>query len=210
TAVVYIAGIAGLIGLLGSAAAYIISETPNIYKLLMWNDEIKIWEFSARYYPNYTLSLSNVGDGPIIISTILLFWGKGSNIQYKIGKLVQPHDSLVMTAPRETRQDYSTDVANTSGKPNTTVMSNAGIVFEDSSGTSPCFMMWFLSADAIEIDRMQNAYSRMNLKIVEESVQGVVVYYSLHDRKEARASFPVVATFEQSTKPECMTLKYQD
>lgn len=45
TALIYIAGIAGLIGIMGSAFAYIISEVPSIHKIIAWHDDIKIWNF---------------------------------------------------------------------------------------------------------------------------------------------------------------------
>jgi hypothetical protein len=207
--VIYIAGIAGLIGLLGSAAVYIISEVPNISKVLMWHDQIKLWEFSARYHPNFSLNLSNVGDGPIIVSTILIYWDRG-NAQYPVGKLVLPTGSLIIPAKIDPRHDYYVDVADKSGTPNSTVISHSSIAFEDPNLPSPCFMMIFYNEDNVAISRMQNAYGLQKLKLVEEPVQGLVVYYSIHDKKEVKTTFPVVATFEQSTKPECAALNYQN
>lgn len=217
--VLYIAGIAGLIGLLGSAFVYIVSEIPNIYKILMWRDQIKLWEFSARYYPNFSLSLSNVGDGPIIVSSILIYWNdsvpnappRRGNAQYTVGKVVQPTDTLIIPAKPDARNDYYLDIANTSGRPNSTVISHSSIAYENPrSNPSTCFMMVFYNEDAVAISRMQNAYGSEGLRVVQEPIRGVVVYYRIHDKKEVRTAFPVVATFERSTNPECAALNYQN
>jgi hypothetical protein len=74
TNVVYIAGIVGLITLIGSAITYIISALPNIHKILFWHDEIKAWKFSTFYDANFTSVVSNIGDGPVILSQIEVFY----------------------------------------------------------------------------------------------------------------------------------------
>jgi hypothetical protein len=111
----------------------------------------------------------------------------------RLEKLLQSHDSLVITARDDTRHDYYIDIANTSGKPNDTVLNNASIAYEDShedvNRASPCFMMVFYTADDIAIIRMNDAYRMKGLTLVEEPVTGFITYYSIHDSKEGQSTF---------------------
>jgi hypothetical protein len=71
------AGVAGLLGLIGSAIVYTIGELPTVYKVLAWTDRIKVWAFETSTYPNYGVAISNIGDGPIILSHISLYYYGG-------------------------------------------------------------------------------------------------------------------------------------
>jgi hypothetical protein len=61
---VYVAGIAGLIGLLGSAFAYVVSELPSVRKVIAWHDEVKVEEFEGFDTKNFSISATNTGDVP--------------------------------------------------------------------------------------------------------------------------------------------------
>ena len=57
----YLAGVAGLIGLVGSAFAFIVSDIPNMSKALAWKDQVKVWDFHGQFRPDFEAAISNMG-----------------------------------------------------------------------------------------------------------------------------------------------------
>jgi hypothetical protein len=47
TAIIYVAGIAGLISLVASAGAFIIGKIPDLYKQLAWKDQVKVFDLGS-------------------------------------------------------------------------------------------------------------------------------------------------------------------
>jgi hypothetical protein len=214
TFVVYVAGIAGLLGLIGSASVYIISEVPNIYRVLAWRDQIKIWEFRALDYEDFEIFASNTGDGPVVLSSLIIYYRDNWSARYSIGKILQHHDTLTKSigdaksTPHFTDADYDVFIATASGKVNDTVRQNSVIVGDNAS--RPCFLMVVYNKEFEGLSRMESHYSSGGKHLVTEPLQAVAVYYSIHNGEEVRAPFPAVATFARSTKPECRALNYQD
>jgi hypothetical protein len=215
TAVVYVAGIAGLIGLLGSAGAYIINQIPNIYKIIAWEDKIKIWEFTANEHVagDFTISASNVGDGPIILSSVILYYRETASASYNINKILQPRESLVTneTPPSEGKKTGTTSleaykdfVANPSGKPNDTIIKHSSL----DTYEAPCFLVVPYNQTSRDLKRMDDHYQYWKMHLITDELRAFVRYFSIHDGKDLLIPFPAVATFVRSTKPECQSLNY--
>jgi hypothetical protein len=83
---VYFAGIAGLISLLGSAFVYIVSELPNLRKVIAWHDQVKIGSFGATDTRNFSIAATNIGDGAVILVSIEVYFENGDNAGYPIEK----------------------------------------------------------------------------------------------------------------------------
>ena len=131
TAVLYVAGIAGLIGLVGSAMVFVISNLPEVYKILAWKDRIKIWQFNSQSQNFHTI-ISNTGDGPVIVSAIVLYSSNGGNNQIDIRKTIAPHESISESKDNQTGvAEYQTYPSNASGTPNSLMLSHSGFIIDD-------------------------------------------------------------------------------
>jgi hypothetical protein len=216
----YWAGFAGLIGLLGSAVAYIISELPSLRKVIAWNDELQVVEFGATDTRNFTVSANNVGDGTVILSSIVIFLKNGNeNAGYVIDKVLDANRLLSESfnvkedaqgmAP-QIPADYDLFIANTSGKPNSTTIQRSQIIYSFNSSTWPCFLKVPANATSEGQRRMEQAYSTQGRHLVTEPLQAFAIYFSAHSGKKIRTPFPAVAAFMRSTKPECRALNYND
>ena len=107
--------------------------------------------------------------------------------------------------PSPLSDDYDILLANTSGKPNDVVTQNS-----DLFSPNKCFLMTVYNTDNQEIQSDQKHFDIVKQKLVTETVEANIFYYSVHYKKEIKASFPAVAVFVRSTKPECQSLRYDD
>jgi hypothetical protein len=217
---VYWAGLAGLIGLLGSAFAYFISEVPTLRKFFAWNDEVKIAKFEADDTKNFIVAAANIGDGSVILSSIVVEY-RGGSIPYTIQKILDANTSLSErienksdaqgNAPRmRDLVDYNRYLGTSSGKLNPTIIKNSDIIYTYDAASWPCLAMILWNEGSEEVPRMEEYYKALNMRLVTERVKASVVYYSVHARKELRTPFPVVALFARSTKPSCRAQNYND
>ena len=217
---VYWAGLAGLIGLLGSAFAYIISEASSLRKFFAWNGEVKVAKFVAEDKNNFDVAASNVGDGSVILSSIVVEY-RGGSMPYEIHKVLDANTSLSErienksdaqgNAPRiRDHVDYDLYLGTNSGKLNTTIMKNSDIIYSYDAASWPCLAMELRNEGSEEIPRMGEYYKARNMRLVTEPVKASVVYYSVHARKELRTPFPALALFVRSTKPACRAQNYND
>jgi hypothetical protein len=58
--------------LVGSAMVFVVSNLPEVYKILAWKDRIQIWQFDSQS-KNFHTIISNTGDGPVIVSAIVVY-----------------------------------------------------------------------------------------------------------------------------------------
>jgi hypothetical protein len=215
-----LAGLVGLIGLLGSAFAYIITEVPELRKVLFWHDEVKIAQFQAsvpRFH--FAVTASNIGDGNIILMSIIVEGrGGSSSASYAINTIMASNTSISQGRDdkrddhgNETRFDesYGILLATASGKLTDTIVKNSYLAFNNSL-VWPCLATMIFNEGADAISSFEEFYKHQNRHLVTERVNAFAVYYSVHNRTEVRSPFPAVATFLRPKKPECQAQNYDD
>ncbi len=181
---------------------------PDIYKIVFWKDQIKVFDFETGLYPEFTISLANVGDGPVMISQIFVILPPhGFNVGYRIAQTLGPGESISFAGGQVFSPDYGGYIYTESGTVNETVLNNSGSPWPEQNAR-PCFGDVLFIESSFLLGRMRSQVT--GGKLVEASVQAFVLYYSLHDRKEVREPFPVVATFVRSTDQKCAELGYRD
>ena len=104
---------------------------------------------------------------------------------------------------KQTAEYYDEGVWNNSGVPNQSCKASSNFVDYEHIKSGPCFAMFPVSAESEEIRRVSAFYTQQGKKLVTEPISAFVVYDSLHDQKEIRSQFPVVAVFIRSKRPEC-------
>jgi RNA polymerase subunit RPABC4/transcription elongation factor Spt4 len=216
SAVIYVAGITGLISLIASAFTFTISKIPDLRKMFNWTDHVTVWNFDTGLYPNFSITLSNTGDGPVIVSQIFVTLPDGYNVGYPIAETLQPgsetlrpRQSIAIAGGQVFPPFYKGYIYNHSGIANATVLKNAGSPWPEQKKL-PCFGEILFSKDSLLLSRMREHGKATGSKLVEDSkAQAVVVYYSLHERKEVRYQFPVVTAFLQASDPSCDALDTQ-
>jgi len=215
TTVIYVAGIASLISLVASAVTFIVVRIPDVYKLFHWRDQVTVWSFDTGLYPHFSITLSNTGDGPIIVRQVFVIMPDGSipdgwyNVSYAIGQILPPGESILIEEGQEFPPDYNGYTYNSSGTANATVLRNAGSPWPKVKKL-PCFGEILFSTDSLLLSRMRDDGKATGTKLVEDKkAQAFVVYYSLHERKEVRYQFPVITTFVRASNPKCELLDTQ-
>lgn len=213
TAVVYVAGIAGLIGLIGSAIAYIIGELPTIHKVIAWQDRVQLWDFRSviNSLDDFNIAISNIGDGPVILSSIIVYYGRNGSVVYTIQKSLASQQSLVATinthaAPNTSLADYDIFLATPSGRPNDTITGHASMLASE----RPCLLMIPFLKNSPDISRMEEHYTAEHAHLVTVEERAVLDYFSIHDSKDIIFPFATVSAFAISTRPECRALNYSD
>lgn len=206
TAVTYIAGIAGLLSLLASALIFVVGKAPDVYKLLHWNDQVLVWSFDTGLYPDFSLTLSNTGDGPVIVSQIFVILPDGRLVGYPIAQTLPAGQSILIAGGQVFSPHYLGYIYNQSGRASATLLRNAGQPWPDQN-VLPCFGEILFSENSLLLGRTREYYrTKTDGKLVEDTrSQAFVVYYSLHDKKEVRYPFPVITTFVQSSDPKCQS-----
>ena len=207
TTVIYMAGIAGLISLVGSAGAFIVGEVPDLWRVLAWKDQVKVFDFETGLYPSFSVSLSNVGDGTVMVSQIFAIMPDGYNVSYPINKTLLPGESLALSGEQVFSPYYDGYIYTKSGTANSTVLANAGLPWPGEHKT-PCFGEILFNTESFLLSRMRDHVKAADTKLVEANVQALVLYNSLHYQKKIRDPFPVVATFLQSSSPSCGAFDY--
>jgi hypothetical protein len=203
TTVIYVAGIAGLISLVASAVTFIVGKIPDVYKMFNWRDQVTVWSFDTGLYPNFSITLSNTGDGPVIASQIFVIMPDGYNVSYPIAQTLLPGQSIPIAGGQEFSPYYQGYIYNYSGTANATVLRNAGVPWPEEKKL-PCFGEILFSKDSLLLSRMREHGKATGSKLVEdEKARAFVVYYSLHERKEVRYQFPVITTFLRASNPKC-------
>ncbi len=209
TTLIYVAGIAGLISLVASAATFIVGKIPDLYRLFNWRDQVTVWRFDTGLYPKFSITLSNTGDGPVIVSQIFVILQDGYNVGYPIGQTLLPGESIPIEGGQEFSTYYDGYIYNYSGRPNATVLKNAGSPSPNEKKL-PCFGEILFSKDSLLLSRMREHGNANSIKLVEDDkAQAFVVFYSLHERKEVRYQFPVITTFLRASDPKCELLDTQ-
>jgi hypothetical protein len=187
---------AGLIGLVGSAMVFVVSNLPEVYKILAWKDRIKIWQFDSQSQNFHTI-ISNTGDGPVIVSAIVLYSSNGGNNQIDIRKTIAPHESISESKDNQTGvAEYQTYPSNASGTPNSLMLSHSGFIIDDFANPGGlCSLIHFFDKGAVDVKRIQDFYSAHGSKLIVTFAEGSVKYYSLHNEKEMETRFPVLETY---------------
>jgi hypothetical protein len=208
---VYLAGLAGLLGLLGTAGVFVASKIPDLYKMMAWTDTVRVWDFESGLYPIFGAKISNVGDGPVLLSKILVRYGKGGNAEYELGRTLQPNETMVVQRQIEEVSEYDGYLATKSGQPTKILDDNSNITRLDEGFSSrPCFASMLYHKNALALIRMDEAYGQGGTKLVKAEAQAYIIYISLHHSREERVEFPVVMTFNHSTRPGCSWDKFRD
>jgi len=207
SAIIYAAGIAGLLSLVGSAGAFIMGKIPDLYKMIAWRDKVKVFDFETGLYPEFTVSLSNIGDGQIMVSQIFIILPDGYNVGYRISETLAPGGSITRAGSQVFPPDYGGYIYNRSGIPNETILKNAGSPWPEQN-MKPCFGEIMFIENSFLLNRMRSKIK--NYKLVEKNIDAFVIYYSLHNGSEVMERFPVVVTFVLSSEEKCGRLNYED
>lgn len=204
--VIYVAGITGLISLVASACTFVIGKVPDLRKMFNWRDQVTVWSFDTGLYPDFSATLSNTGDGKIIVSQIFVILPDGYNVSYPIAETLVPGQSIARPGRQVFPPFYGGYTHNQSGIANATVLENAGSPWPEQKRL-PCFGEILFSKDSLLLTRMREQEKGSGNRLIEDSrAQAYVVYYSLHERKEVRQQFPVVTTFLKASNPSCNAL----
>jgi len=133
----------------------------------------------------------------------------GYNVGYPIGQTLLPGESIPIEGGQEFSTYYDGYIYNYSGRPNATVLKNAGSPSPNEKKL-PCFGEILFSKDSLLLSRMREHGNANSIKLVEDDkAQAFVVFYSLHERKEVRYQFPVITTFLRASDPKCELLDTQ-
>jgi hypothetical protein len=186
-----------------------VSKIPDLYKVLAWNDRVTVWDFATGAIPKFGATISNTGDGSIILSKILIRYASG-NVEYTIGRTLQPREAAVIVRELEPSSEYDATVANDTGVPNSKLRMTSNQIALGDPSIRPCFAIYFLHKEALEIKRVNEYYRPYGKRMVTEDAEAFVIYYSQHYEKEVWTSFPVVATFARSNRPGCDSSHFED
>jgi hypothetical protein len=178
--------------------------------MLNWKDQVTVWNFDTGLYPDFSITLSNTGDGPVIVSQIFVIMPDGYyNVGYPIAQTLLPGQSIAIAGGQVFSPYYGGYIYNRSGKANATLQQNAGSPWPEEQKL-PCFGEILFSKDSLLLSRMREYAKATSTKLVEdEKGEAFVVYYSLHKRKEVRYQFPVITTFLRASNPKCELLDPQ-
>jgi hypothetical protein len=204
--IIYIAGIAGLVSLVASAGAFVIGKLPELRKDLFWTDQVKVLEFESGLYPDYDVTLSNVGDGAVFVSKISVSMPDGYIADYWINELVQPGQIVALNYMEDFAPNYGDYEYNTSGAADPKTTKSAGVPSRGQE-QPPCFGEILFSKDSRLLTKMRDRGLRDGTRLVEDDrAQAVVVYYSSRLKMPRREDpFPVATTFLQpsASRHEC-------
>jgi hypothetical protein len=170
-----------------------------------WRDDVTVWDFNTGLYPNFTITLVNTGDGPVVVSQVFLILSapKGYNVGYPISRTLGPGETFSTSEGQVFSPYYEGYISSSSGTPSETTLEKSGSPWPD-AGALPCFGEILFSPDSLLLGRYRDYYKLKGHRLVEDQgAQAFVVYYSIHTRKEIRKKFPVVVTFVKSLDDKC-------
>lgn len=196
---------------MASAITFIVDRSTEIYKNLHWSDEIKVVDFrtgpsqSLNTYPQYSAVISNIGDGAVFVSNIIVYW-RGGNIQFIVNKLIPPNDFSVVNDAKLDYGKFSTVQANTTGVPSDEIINNAWITGLGRNQEPTCFLASVYNENSADVDRMDSHYKAGGRRFILEPVDSYVEYFSSHTKRKNRIKFSAVVTFSRSTDDECQKI----
>src|ERR1700752_2892685 len=113
----WLAGVSGVLALLGAAITFIATNWGEVSKRLFWRDSISLTHLDVVPDLRFNAVLSNTGDGPVFVSVVTIYW-RGGNYAFPFQKIIQPKDISIVTEKEENLPFLSflaSKIANPSG-----------------------------------------------------------------------------------------------
>jgi hypothetical protein len=198
--IVFWGSAAGLIALIVSGIVYSVTTARPLF---WWSDRVNVHYFHTFSNGHYALSLSNSGSGPILVSEVTAYIGAIENYPFHVDKTVDAGAFLTI-AVKDLQKEFvglsGGYLANTDGRAPASVVSDASMQWND---FGKCYAIFLINSGAEDIGRMNQAFAALNKKLVTYPADVKVVFFDAWTGKKFDQSFPVVATFVQSSDSKC-------
>jgi hypothetical protein len=198
----FAAGLAGLVGLFGSALTFTIGTSLQLYKSLKWTDRATV--LKLRSVGLFTeLVIANSGDGPIFITDV--------DVGYRGTKLATPMQKALAINEIATIRDgddsflkegTNTVFQNKTGIPSQDVL-DSWRTGPDGFGHKFCFLVSYHSENDPVLVSMRKAPPDPTYKFVTEPAEAYVRYFSPLSGKRLEETVAVTAVFVISKSADC-------
>jgi hypothetical protein len=205
---VFLAGITGFIALIASAIAFVTDRTVDLYRSWEWKDEIQLISLETGLFPHFSAVLSNVGNGPVFVSYINLFW-RGDNATLHVNGKISAGDfySILDANFFLPATDYNGFVFSSTGRPSTQVIEESSL--DQTTSNKNCFLTVYYIPDDSNVLRMKDFYEHGGKELVSEPARAQIISFSLHSNKKIETNVPVIVTFLRSSKDRCQKIPWE-
>jgi hypothetical protein len=168
-----LAGVVGIIALLGSASVYVVSKLPDVRRTLFWRDDIQVLAFKSEG----DLLVANRGDGEVYVSHISLgirHEGRNRSVTLRLGESIVSGSILKHTFERDSPRIFISAVSDDVW---TKVSARA-----TGNRTDPCFSLVFFSRNDPTYLMVSQTYGP-KLRTIEAT--GAVTFWAPRDGRRA-------------------------